>query len=211
LSFNNTKWLKTYKIYIQKKTPRYKESNSFLCKKFTELIENINKDDIFYFDETGVDDNESIRYGRSKIGDRVLGLKKGFRKTRETILGFCNYYHKFIDVAMFNGYTNSEVFILYLRRIASIQKRKIYLILDNASFHKNIHVLNEAEKLNIILLFLPPYSPFLNKIENLWGVFKQKIRKTISFFYNFREAICNSFEELAHLFVTNPNVTILNV
>ncbi|WP_148206476.1 transposase [Saccharolobus islandicus] len=36
---------------------------------------------------------------------------------------------------------------------------------DNASFHKSSYVLATASRLNINLLFLPPYSLDLNRIE----------------------------------------------
>jgi hypothetical protein len=44
---------------------------------------------------------------------------------------------------------------------------KIVIILDNASFHKRQDILKkiEAEMPNIILEFLPPYSPDYNLIE----------------------------------------------
>ena len=35
----------------------------------------------------------------------------------------------------------------------------VVLILDNAKFHKSSYVLATASRLNITLLFLPPYSP----------------------------------------------------
>lgn len=33
----------------------------------------------------------------------------------------------------------------------------------------------EAKKLNIELVFLPPYSPNLNLIERLWKFFRKKV------------------------------------
>jgi hypothetical protein len=47
---------------------------------------------------------------------------------------------------------------------------KIVIILDNASFHKRKDILEkiEAEMPNIILDFLPPYSPDYNLIELVW-------------------------------------------
>jgi len=47
---------------------------------------------------------------------------------------------------------------------------KIVIILDNASFHKRQDILKkiESEMPNIILEFLPPYSPDYNLIELIW-------------------------------------------
>jgi len=54
---------------------------------------------------------------------------------------------------------------------------KIVIILDNASFHKRKDILGkiEAEMPNIILEFLPPYSPDYNLIELVWHSAKEYI------------------------------------
>ncbi|WP_256874557.1 IS630 family transposase [Nostoc sp. C057] len=54
---------------------------------------------------------------------------------------------------------------------------KIVIILDNASFHKrkDILVRIKAEMPNIILEFLPPYSPDYNLIELVWHSAKEYI------------------------------------
>lgn len=54
---------------------------------------------------------------------------------------------------------------------------KIVIILDNASFHKKQEILAEiAEEMpNIILEFLPPYSPDYNLMELVWHSAKEYI------------------------------------
>jgi transposase len=54
---------------------------------------------------------------------------------------------------------------------------KIVIILDNASFHKRKDILEKiaAEMPNIILEFLPPYSPDYNLIELVWHSAKEYI------------------------------------
>ncbi len=44
----------------------------------------------------------------------------------------------------------------------------ITLIMDNARYQRCKYVLEIAARLNIEILFLPPYSPNLNLIERLW-------------------------------------------
>jgi putative transposase len=59
---------------------------------------------------------------------------------------------------------------------ANINKRLI-LILDNFSSHRSKLVREFAEVHNIILVFLPPYSPDLNPIEQIWRAIKRDISK----------------------------------
>ena len=48
--------------------------------------------------------------------------------------------------------------------------------MDNVAFHKNKEVKAIAEAKRHIIIFLPPYSPFLNPIENMFSKWKQVIR-----------------------------------
>lgn len=76
--------------------------------------------------------------------------------------------------------------------------KTITIVLDNAPYNRSYETREYAEKLDIKLLYLPPYSPNLNLIERLWKFFKKKLIKnhyykefkdlwntTIDFFQNF--------------------------
>ena len=72
---------------------------------------------------------------------------------------------------------NSKTFIKFLHQLRQRYKSKrIFLILDNASYHKSAAVkcflLRYPE---ITLFFLPPYSPEYNPVEQIWGWLKRKI------------------------------------
>lgn len=89
----------------------------------------------------------------------------------------------------------------------------ITLVLDNARYQKCQMVCAKAEKLDIELLYLPPYSPNLNIIERLWKHVKQSCLKNTYHenFGSFCEAIDSEIqkvnttlrEELASLFSLN--------
>ncbi|BAI93453.1 hypothetical protein NIES39_O02040 [Arthrospira platensis NIES-39] len=50
------------------------------------------------------------------------------------------------------------------------------LVLDNATFHKGGRQAELVEAAQCRLLYLPPYSPDLNKIEKCWSWLKARIR-----------------------------------
>ena len=52
-----------------------------------------------------------------------------------------------------------------------------------------------AEKNNIVLHFLPPYSPNLNSIERLWKLMNEHVRNNVVFktAKEFKESIMNFF------------------
>ncbi len=65
--------------------------------------------------------------------------------------------------------------------------------MDNARYQKCRIVMDLAEKLDIELLFLPPYSPNLNLIERLWKFVKKECLYSIYYenFDVFKKAISN--------------------
>jgi putative transposase len=64
----------------------------------------------------------------------------------------------------------------FLKRIRKMNpKGRIILILDNFRSHHARTVKAQAKRLNIVLVFLPPYSPDLNPIEFIWKDVKRAV------------------------------------
>ena len=55
-------------------------------------------------------------------------------------------------------------------------EQRICLILDNYSVHKSAFIKKIALHPNITLIYLPPYSPHLNSIEQIWRQMKREIK-----------------------------------
>lgn len=71
----------------------------------------------------------------------------------------------------------SNDFTYSLSRLLENDKSKYKIIIvDNASIHKSKKVKKYCEERNIILVYLPPYSPDLNPIEILRKIVKRKFR-----------------------------------
>jgi transposase len=66
---------------------------------------------------------------------------------------------------------NANLFQLYLDEFSKIRPDELKIIvLDNGAFHK-AKLLQIPE--NIVLIFLPPYSPELNPAEKVWAKLKR--------------------------------------
>ena len=70
-----------------------------------------------------------------------------------------------------------------------------YIIMDNASIHKDIRVKEAIEKVGCTLVYLPTYSPDLNPIEHCWANFKNCLRTIIKNFSNIRDAITEAISK----------------
>ena len=69
---------------------------------------------------------------------------------------------------------NSDTFVAFLKKLQTIYT-KFALVLDNASCHKSAKVNEFVESAggNIVLIFLPAYTPQLNPIEIQWRELKR--------------------------------------
>lgn len=94
---------------------------------------------------------------------------------------------------------NGESIINFMNKIrAQHDSKTVHLILDKAGYHRSALVAEHAEKLDIKLHFLPPYSPNLNPIERLWKVMNEKVRNNRLFksAKDFKEAINYFFDTI---------------
>lgn len=71
------------------------------------------------------------------------------------------------------------------------------VVLDNPRFHKSDRIRELIEQAGCQGLFLPPYSPDLNKIEKFWARIKHYVRKTLHQFDTLWDALDNAFRVLS--------------
>jgi transposase len=64
-----------------------------------------------------------------------------------------------------------------------------WVIVDNATFHHGGRIAQLIEAAGCQLLYLPPYSPDLNRIEKCWAWLKSRIRKLLPNSVHLRDAI----------------------
>lgn len=103
-------------------------------------------------------------------------IKAPAGRKRVNILGALNAITKQVHFMSTEDTVNKQTIMdfLYHLRIYHHDMKPIYIVLDNARYHHAKVVRALAEKLNIKLLYLPPYSPNLNIIERLWKFLKKK-------------------------------------
>ena len=70
----------------------------------------------------------------------------------------------------YDGTTDSSLFEQWFeQRLLPVIPKYSIIILDNATFHRKAKLRALAEESDCEVLFLPPYSPDLNPIENFWA------------------------------------------
>jgi putative transposase len=108
---------------------------------------------------------------------KELKIKKKTAHMRANSIG-C-YMLNGNDTILFPDRTKSDDFCQFLANVRECNPlNRICLILDNFPTHKAKKVKDKAQRLNIELIFLPPYSPDLNPIEYIWKSIKRVVSIT---------------------------------
>ena len=85
----------------------------------------------------------------------------------------------FVAPMLLDGPMDGEVFRAWCEQmLAPVLRPGDIVVMDNLPAHKVAGVRQAIEACCAILLYLPPYSPDLNPIENAFAKFKAHVRKT---------------------------------
>jgi transposase len=126
----------------------------------------------------------------------IYGKVRRFIKTfsgrrRYNVLAALNFVTKKVSTVTNDTYiTAAQVCELLKNLAAEYVGKPLYLVLDNARYQKCAVVTEMAQKLDINLTYIPPYSPNLNLIERFWKHVKKRLRaKYYDDFSEFTERI----------------------
>ena len=67
---------------------------------------------------------------------------------------------------------NTRIFLEFMENLLRVLEEPKVVVLDNVSFHSNGRAQDLIESYGHSLLLLPPYSPFLNPIEEIFHLVK---------------------------------------
>lgn len=177
----------------QKKSFLYAERDQTRRQEFLQKLSRIAPADRVYVDEAGVEDTLSYGYGWSKKGTRCLAERLGHRTVRISLAAaWCQ--GELLAPLTFEGYCDSVLVETWFEEclLPALRPGQV-VILDNAAFHRAQPLSELAAKVDCSLLFLPPYSPDLNKIEPLWNALKRRMELDQQTYSSFRLKVDAAF------------------
>lgn len=172
---------------------RNSERSRQLRREFFERLVAIDPAQLVFLDESGVQRGMHRPLAWRRRGSVVVGRAVRNRGTVTTILGALSR-EGLIATMYGEGATTTEVFVAFLTQVLVPQlKPGNVVVLDNLGAHQPQRVREIIEAAGASVLFLPPYSPELNPIENAWSKLKTHIRalapQTLA---ELHEAICKA-------------------
>jgi transposase len=132
---------------------------------------------LVFIDETWATTNMTRRCGRAPRGQRlVAAVPHGHWKTSTFVAGLRT--SGLTAPLVVDGAMNGDIFRAYVEQVlAPTLKPGDIVILDNLASHKVAGVREAIEACGAALVYLPPYSPDLNPIEQAFAKLKALLRK----------------------------------
>jgi transposase len=137
----------------------------------------LNPRKLVFIDETWAKTNMTRVRGRAPRGERLVDyVPHGHWKTT-TFLAALRIDGLTAPLVV-DGAINGDIFLAYVRQqlVPTLKKNDI-VVMDNLSSHKLEGVREAIEAIGAKLLYLPPYSPDFNPIEQVFSKLKALLRK----------------------------------
>lgn len=132
---------------------------------------------LVFVDESGFRLGSPQRYGWAPIGQKAPGKSTQGRWETMTMIGAValDGLRGFLTI---DAATNTEVFVAFVRHeLCPRLNPGDLVVMDNLSAHKVSEVRILIQERGADVLFIPPYSPEFNPIEQVWAKLKGIIRR----------------------------------
>lgn len=150
--------------------------NLWLRQAWWELVAEVDPSCLVFLDESGVTTEMTRRYGWGPRSERVREAVPAGHWRTLTVLGALTTGGVLASMSI-ESPTDGDVFLAFLEQVLAPRLEPGHLvILDNLGAHKIVGVRQIIEACGASVLYLPPYSPDFNPIEQAWSKLKQLLR-----------------------------------
>ena len=144
---------------------------------YATIVSEIPDNLLLFLDETGFNLHLGMTRSWAEVGETptiVVPANRGQNVSAAVCISTNGVRHVMIK----DGAFNRNDFIAFLtdliERCPELQHGEATIVMDNARIHHALVVVDFLEEKAISYLFLPPYTPELNPIENFFGTVKQE-------------------------------------
>lgn len=138
------------------------------------------EDHYIFIDEVGFNVSMRVTRGRSLVGTPATQNVPSIRSRNISVCCAINKNGIILYETQPTPYKTTSFFTYITNLITNLRNRQIdnaIFIMDNVRFHKSETIISLINQNNYGLLYLAPYSPFLNPIENMFSKWKNIVKR----------------------------------
>lgn len=132
---------------------------------------------LVFVDESGINLAMARTHARSPRGTRATAYEPKQRAKNHTIMGAMGAEGMLLAEVIDRGMKKPD-FIVFMTSLFALLEPGQAVVLDNLRSHHAAEIKALAKAAKVPLIYLPPYSPDLNPIEEAWSKFKAWLRKS---------------------------------
>jgi len=194
-SLVNCSRIKAFGFVSKKKTLRASEKLGARVEaktlEFLNEVKEVPPERLVFLDEAGFHLGMTRTHGRTSVGERLYSYQPRNVGSNISLIGAVRL-SGICALHPYDGSIDGERFLDFLdSKLFPTLKYGDVVVLDNLRVHHIAAAKEMAKERGIRLLYLPPYSPELNPIEETWSIIKSVFRsmeaRTISAFV---DALC---------------------
>ena len=154
------------------------------------LLDSNSQSRLYFLDETGFSASMSLKYAWTKTGTPAFIIRKRVKSLNHLMCALLGP-DGMVMYQMVKGGFNTERYLEFVKAILRYFEEKgitdPIIVMDNVGFHKTDVVKQILPRCTTLVgpnaptgpsaLLLPPYSPFLNPIEEVFGLLKYMVAK----------------------------------
>jgi len=143
---------------------------------FWEKIRNIPIKDLVFLDEAGVNLALIRLYARAPKGQRARGSRPHRRGKNVSMISAISLEGIVTSLNLCGSIDGLTFEAFVIRKLIPKLWKGAVVVWDNYSIHKGQEIEEAIKKAGAKLIYLPPYSPDFNPIENCWSKIKNILR-----------------------------------
>jgi transposase len=159
------------------------ETRYTYARDFLSLLSEHDGENIFFLDEAGFNVSMRAKSGWAPKGERAVHTVTNLRTRNISLcctMSKNGAFHYRTQNFPYNSVSFGQYVDDLLRVFDGREMSGVVIVMDNVRFHHNREILESIRSRGHVVKFLPPYSPFLNPIENMFAQWKQMVRSGAS-------------------------------
>ena len=157
---------------------RYAPNNILKLAAYQQFIQPLDMSTVAFFDESGVSTRTgNSRYGFGRVGQRTYAVDPLTNSVNHSVMAMCSVRFPVQAITIAGGAKANDV-VNYVTIVGpllvafGIQ----VVVMDNCKTHYDYRLRALLNGMGLRLVFLPPYSPYLNPIEMVFGKMKHLLK-----------------------------------